>query len=1341
MIKKKLFKAKLVLLALFLGIFALSEVAEAAYPSPPTFNCGCMHFTPLTITDASNVQIYYSNVTGCGQRSNPTTAITLEKGATYTVSTHGGYGWGNCCYALWWRAWIDWDGNEDFSDAGELTWNLSFGYADVSFQFTVPDVAEGNTFRMRIVGHYSGWGGAPNYTGTDPNCYGDYADILFNVPKPPSDAGITAITQPSGAFTKGTQNIAVNLKNFAQKELTSCHIIWRIDEGLPTESSNTFMWSGSLGQDEDEEVVVGTYDFNSNRQYTIDAFTEAPNDDIDVDPTNDAAMQRRVAPALSPKVYVIGGSTPDFPSINAATTYLSQAGIVGDGTLTLEFATLELINPPYNDHFVLGSYPSTGDNDLLITSATGDPKDVRVYFEPTATYTYLASINGARNVTIKGITFITKDVNGLSGIMDFQASTNITVQNNILNNQTSALQDNYHTSINLSGCYNVTINNNKINDGAIGISETSICPRKIQVTNNTFTDVTWKFTEFFGNSGGVPCTENNVVVNGNDFISTTGAPIGLMSTNGTEITNNIFSGFVGNSATDAVIYVTNNDPTNFTNQTLIQNNQMTGGLIDVNGIYALNVPNLMIKDNDVKVTDHVLPAPPGAVTNGIFISNSGSTITPVYITHNKVEYNHSVNGNTVMLSNSNVRINTNDFDLTSSGASIYAVNASQCDGYIANSQIGATDASCLYLDNSNLGVYYNSIANQSAGRPTVNINGGAGAFERNLVQNMATGPAINATGAGLNTLDENNYFTNGAVFGSWSGVSTADLTEWQTNSGQDANSTSIEVQFNDFSTFDLGLNWFDEHLVFDDPLSLGDVEDEIQGTDYNGNTRYGYFMGSENIIPEIHITNQPTSIMDCYGALGQKVSVTAFVTKGVQPRFEWFKDGVSLTTLYKNPGTDNWAQKAHLYLNETTFADTSNPGLNSQMEGTYRCKVMGSGAEPQWTDFILVNVLYPAVITRQPEDQRVNLGDNVLFEVEAHIVADEGKDDPLYQPDIQWYKGPIGSALPLVDDLSNYGHISGAQSNILSIRNITDEEIADDYYVVLKGACNTLTSSYVSIRQFPNVFITEEPSNVVECEGQAVNFSVTAEATDAGATIEYQWRLNSVAIDGATNKTFTIDAITPDDEGSYDCVVTVLPGGKTETSDPATLALKYAPTVTKQPADQNAQVGEPFALFILATGEEPLTYQWYQDSVVIDGATSSSFTVNSATFSDGGNYTCEVTNECGSIMSDPAIVSVSNGGFVGVSDAMTGGFTLENAPNPFEETTNIRFYVPRTSAVRLTITDVYGKQLGVLANRTFTIGWNEWELSASQYHLSSGVYYYTLTSGQYSVTQKLVIVR
>jgi len=90
---------------------------------------------------------------------------------------------------------------------------------------------------------------------------------------------------------------------------------------------------------------------------------------------------------------------------------------------------------------------------------------------------------------------------------------------------------------------------------------------------------------------------------------------------------------------------------------------------------------------------------------------------------------------------------------------------------------------------------------------------------------------------------------------------------------------------------------------------------------------------------------------------------------------------------------------------------------------------------------------------------------------------------------------------------------------------------------------------------------------------------------------------------------------------------------------------------------------------------------------------------------------------------------------------MTGGFTLENAPNPFEESTNIRFYVPRTSAIRLTITDIYGKQIGVIANRTFTSGWNEIKLSASQYHLSSGVYYYTLTSGQYSVTQKLVIVR
>jgi hypothetical protein len=425
-----------------------------------------------------------------------------------------------------------------------------------------------------------------------------------------------------------------------------------------------------------------------------------------------------------------------------------------------------------------------------------------------------------------------------------------------------------------------------------------------------------------------------------------------------------------------------------------------------------------------------------------------------------------------------------------------------------------------------------------------------------------------------------------------------------------------------------------------------------------------------------------------------------------------------------------------LYLDSLSFI--VKPGLTYVMDGVYSCLVRGSGAEPQWTKEVVVSVLGPAKITRQPEDQRVVLGKDLLLEVEAHIIGDKNEDNPFYQPSVQWYRG----SNPVVDNYSVDGHFSGAKSTVLSIRNVTANELGDDYHVVLRGTCDSLYSNMVSIKEYPKVFINQNPDNLSVCEGSQADFKVTASASDQSATVEYQWRKDGIAIPKATTDMYSIPAVAAGDVGNYDCVVTVLPGGMTETTTAATLGMKLAPTISKQPAVQNAIVGNPFFLFITASGEEPITYQWYKDDVIIDNATSSSFSVSSATLSDAGSYKCEVKNECGEIYSDAVAVSVSTSDATGVNDLTNGGFALtNNTPNPFNETTTIKYFVPVSAPVRLAITDVYGKEIAVVVNSTVNYGWNEIKVSASDFRLSSGVYYYTLSSGNFSITRKMVVVK
>jgi len=85
--------------------------------------------------------------------------------------------------------------------------------------------------------------------------------------------------------------------------------------------------------------------------------------------------------------------------------------------------------------------------------------------------------------------------------------------------------------------------------------------------------------------------------------------------------------------------------------------------------------------------------------------------------------------------------------------------------------------------------------------------------------------------------------------------------------------------------------------------------------------------------------------------------------------------------------------------------------------------------------------------------------------------------------------------------------------------------------------------------------ITQQPESVAVLEGETATFSVVA----AGSLpLTYQWQFNGQEIPGATNKTLTIENVTPDQAGTY-TVVIKNPAG-TITSQPATLDLVQVPT-------------------------------------------------------------------------------------------------------------------------------------------------------------------------------------
>ena len=78
-----------------------------------------------------------------------------------------------------------------------------------------------------------------------------------------------------------------------------------------------------------------------------------------------------------------------------------------------------------------------------------------------------------------------------------------------------------------------------------------------------------------------------------------------------------------------------------------------------------------------------------------------------------------------------------------------------------------------------------------------------------------------------------------------------------------------------------------------------------------------------------------------------------------------------------------------------------------------------------------------------------------------------------------------------------------------------------------------------------------------------------------------------------------------------------------------------------------------------------------------------------------------------------------------------------NYPNPFNPTTNIEFDLSTASTVKLEVFDMLGRSVAVLANGAFPSGRHTATFDAN--NMSSGMYFYQLTSGPQTITRKMIL--
>jgi len=91
-------------------------------------------------------------------------------------------------------------------------------------------------------------------------------------------------------------------------------------------------------------------------------------------------------------------------------------------------------------------------------------------------------------------------------------------------------------------------------------------------------------------------------------------------------------------------------------------------------------------------------------------------------------------------------------------------------------------------------------------------------------------------------------------------------------------------------------------------------------------------------------------------------------------------------------------------------------------------------------------------------------------------------------------------------------------------------------------------------------------------------------------------------------------------------------------------------------------------------------------------------------------------------------------------DILPTSYSLEqNYPNPFNPSTEISYTLPESGNVELKVFDLNGREVDVLVQEHQSAG--SYRLRLDGAHMSSGIYIYTLSTGNVHLTRKMILLK
>lgn len=177
------------------------------------------------------------------------------------------------------------------------------------------------------------------------------------------------------------------------------------------------------------------------------------------------------------------------------------------------------------------------------------------------------------------------------------------------------------------------------------------------------------------------------------------------------------------------------------------------------------------------------------------------------------------------------------------------------------------------------------------------------------------------------------------------------------------------------------------------------------------------------------------------------------------------------------------------------------------------------------------------------------------------------------------------------------------------------------YTVTATGSngCSATATFNVTVNANPTASIS--PSSVTICDGEVTTL------TASGGT-QYAW---SNGGGNSASATFS-----PTTQTTY--TVTVTNAANCSATASATISIGTATSISTQPVSQTACTGSNVTFNVIASGTN-LSYVWKRGNTTV-GTNSSSLVLSGVSALDAGNYTVEVTGDCGVVTSNIATLTI-----------------------------------------------------------------------------------------------------